>query len=212
MKSESRIQRARNKAVIPALEQLAAEIQERAENGTLAQELKAMKASSLIHNLTKIITAIKANSPVVIVPQHVASDDKDPSWFRAHSVTGMSEYERERFRSKVLRGEILDNGQAKEEVDSKPALKEGSPTGEGPEGRRDRRTRAYKKDMAREQSLGQRSDSPASAPSDSLPEDAVNLNQNKETDNAQLIEPQTGPSPSGEVGGPGQASHPLPSP
>lgn len=126
---EQRIAIAKNQGVIPALEALAEEIGRRAQTGQLRRELKQMKVAALIHNLTKIISAIKAQGPIVIVPGRAASEDKDASWFRANSMPNIADNWRGRIREKILNAEVVNqNG---EKVDSKDEAKEGSPDGDG---------------------------------------------------------------------------------
>lgn len=108
--AERGISTQKNRAIIPALTELANEIEERASNGKLRKELKGMKASSLIHNLTKIIAAIKASGPVVVIPQPAAGDSKDPSWFRANSATSMTEHQRMEMRKNAVDAEVVDDG------------------------------------------------------------------------------------------------------
>lgn len=104
----------KNRAIIPALTELANEIEERAANGELRKELRGLKATSLIHNLTKIVAAIKASGPVVVIPQAAAGDGKDPSWFRANSVVNMTEHQRAEMRKGAVDAEIVNEDTPKE--------------------------------------------------------------------------------------------------
>ena len=112
---EHRIAVAKNQGIVPALEALAVEMERRAESGQLKKELKKMKVANLIHNMTKIIAAIKANGPVVVVAGRAASQDKPPEWFRAHSVANMTDMQKALLRAKILKGEIVDEGKPESE-------------------------------------------------------------------------------------------------
>ena len=107
---EGKIAKARERAVVPALEALADELQERAKDGRLAEEMKGMRAGSLINNLSKILAAIKSVQPVVI-PLKVPSDDKDETWFRANSAVNITPKQREMQRYYATKG-LESNGKA----------------------------------------------------------------------------------------------------
>lgn len=107
-KQEQQIAQAKNRAIIPALEALANEIEEREKSGELAKELKTLKAPSLIHNLSKILTALKQASPVVVVNHQAIGDTKDPSFYRANSATNLSDYERKK-RREAIEAEIVED-------------------------------------------------------------------------------------------------------
>lgn len=105
-KGENAIALSRSRAIIPALEALASEIEQRAESGQLAKELKTMKAGSLIHNLSKILAAIKQNAVMVQVNNKTVAEEKDPSWFRANSASELTERQRERMRKEAIDAEV----------------------------------------------------------------------------------------------------------
>jgi hypothetical protein len=104
---EQRILQLRAQATIPILEVIAEEVAMRAKDGTLAQEMHGMNAGKLIGNLTKILTALQNRGPVIVVPSPAAGDAKDPSFYRAHSASNLTEKEREA-RRKAVDAEIVE--------------------------------------------------------------------------------------------------------
>lgn len=105
---EIEIAAAKNRAVLPSLDVIAEELERRAVSGELAQEMHGMNATKLIHNLTKILASIKQSAPVIVAVSQGAGDGKDPSWFKANSVSNLSPEERER-RRKAVDAEILED-------------------------------------------------------------------------------------------------------
>ena len=67
-----------------------------------------MKVGSLIHHLTKIIAAIKANGPVVVIPSAGIADSKPAEWFRSHSALNIPAHERTKQRNRILNAEVVD--------------------------------------------------------------------------------------------------------
>lgn len=125
------ITRHKNRAIIPALASLADEVDERARSGKLAEELKSLKVSSLLGNLTRIIAAIKDNAPQVLINN--GATNPDPVWLRANSSANISPKEREARKNKILEAEVVKetpNGK----VDSEAGPKEGSPKKQSREG------------------------------------------------------------------------------
>ena len=103
---QAAIEAKKNKAVLPLLDVFAGDVVRRIEDGSLAEEVAAMKVPQLITNLTKIIAAISKASTVVVVPP-APGDHKDPTFLRAHSASGLSEHEREKRRKEVIEAEVV---------------------------------------------------------------------------------------------------------
>lgn len=100
------IAKQKNRAIVPALTKIADEVDRRAKSGKLAKELKGLKVSSLLGNLTRIITAIKENAPQIQI-NNGGGDQYDPLWFRSNSAANMSESERKKLRDKVMEAEVV---------------------------------------------------------------------------------------------------------
>ena len=126
-----RMELAKSRSLIPFLEATADEIEMRARSGKLAKEIGKQKISSIIHNFTKILAALKSSAVVVIGSRPAAGDDKPPEWFKMHAVSDMTDGDRLRLRRQVLKGELADGQEIKHPESDK---KTGSPDGESQEG------------------------------------------------------------------------------
>lgn len=107
---EARIADLKNRSVIPALEVMANEMEARVADGSLAKEMKGMKAASIIHNLTKILASIKT-AAVIVAPQVSTQPQRDQTRLRADSAAHLTPYEREKRRKaadQAVDAELVD--------------------------------------------------------------------------------------------------------
>ena len=108
---EQKIADLKNRSVIPALEALAAELEERAASGKLTKELQGMKAGALINNLTKILASIK--SAAVLVIPGPTMPMRDTTSLRARSAIQLSDKQRmlRRQAAEATDAEVVENNE-----------------------------------------------------------------------------------------------------
>lgn len=95
--------RLRAQTAIPAIKAMKDEIVRRAQSGELKEQLKGMKLSALLRDLNTIKQVLEDNMPqvVMLTPPAPASDGKDQTWRKAHSIVGKTEAEREKMRNSI---------------------------------------------------------------------------------------------------------------
>ena len=107
MQQEARISEAKNTALEISLTAIADDLIRRRDKGTLAKDIKAMKTSAILGQLTRIAAAIK-QAAVIIAPG--SQQMRDPTTLKAQSATHLSDYERaeRRKRAEAQDAEIVD--------------------------------------------------------------------------------------------------------
>ena len=107
-KQEAHISDLKNRSVIPALEKMAEELEERAKSGKLAEELKGMKVGSIVNNLTKILASIKTAGLVVVA--QTGLPQRNPTALKAQSAVQLSDAQRKlrREAAEATDAEIVD--------------------------------------------------------------------------------------------------------
>lgn len=94
---QNKINDAKERSLDASFEAMATEFERRVADGSLAKEMKKMKASTLLGSLTRLAAAVKQASVVVVgggggLAQH------DPTALRAQSAVQLSDYERKERR------------------------------------------------------------------------------------------------------------------
>jgi hypothetical protein len=89
---EIRIADAKNRALEISLDAIAKEFEDRLASGDLASDLKSMKTSALLGNLTRISAAIK-QAAVFVVPGNTMPQ-RDPTALKAQSAIQLSDAQR----------------------------------------------------------------------------------------------------------------------
>lgn len=106
-KKRALIEQNKNRAIIPALEAVADEVERRKADGTLAKQLKGLNVGALLGNLTRMVSAIKEASVNVVIPGHGGPAGPDATWLRANSTKDMTDRERDLRRRAVINAEVV---------------------------------------------------------------------------------------------------------
>jgi len=101
MKAEQK--RLKAQAGVPLMKSFKDEVIRRAESGELKRDLKGMKLSTLIRDLSIIKQLLEDNLPsvVVVAPPAPASEGKDQTWRKAYSISGKTNSERAKMRAAI---------------------------------------------------------------------------------------------------------------
>lgn len=107
------IEKKKNESVLPVFTVMSEEILRRFETGELGSEVKGMKLSSLINNLTKLIAAMQKSAIVIVNPG--APQLKDPVHLRKNSAMHLTEAEKQARRdaANAVDAEVVDPKDAK---------------------------------------------------------------------------------------------------
>jgi hypothetical protein len=91
----------------PILDVFKKVIGEKAKDGTLYKEASKLKLGALIHNFTKMLTALQKKGPVVqnnIL--QAPGEAKDPSFYRAQSISNLTERQRD-LRRRAVEADVV---------------------------------------------------------------------------------------------------------
>lgn len=101
LKAETK--RLRAQSAIPAIKAVKDELIARAKDGRLKAQLATRPIGSLLRDLAVIKQILEDNMPqvVMLTPPAPASDGKDQTWRKAHSVVGKTDAERQKMRSAI---------------------------------------------------------------------------------------------------------------
>lgn len=102
------IAKQKNRAIIPGLTALADEVERRKENGSLSKELEGLSVSSLLGNLTRMISAIKEAAPAIVINPGKGGPTPDETYLRAHSAVAKTPAEREKSRRQFIEAEVVN--------------------------------------------------------------------------------------------------------
>jgi hypothetical protein len=99
------IEAKKNEAILPLFTVMSEDILRRFTSGEMAADVKDMKLTTLINNLTKLIAAINKSAIVIVNPG--AGEKKDPTFLRANSAANLTEKEK-KARREAVDAEIVD--------------------------------------------------------------------------------------------------------